>query len=102
VLDTVGNIVHIFYTLSSLITFAAAFQQAAVKIEYVTRISFTSWRATQQQGYFAVSHSLLRQIIIDDQGRTAGIAEELTDGGTGKWSIELLWSRIRSQKPQRW
>jgi hypothetical protein len=47
-----------------------------VQVEYVTRISLTAWRATEQQGYLAVSHGLLGKIIIYYERRTTGIAEE--------------------------
>ena len=44
------------------------FQQAGMQIEHVTGESFTTRRTAQQQRDLAIGHSLLGQVIIDDEG----------------------------------
>ncbi len=53
-----------------------------MEIEHVARIGFTSRRTTQQQGYLAVRHSLLGQIVIHDQRVFTAVAEVLAHGAT--------------------
>ena len=62
-----------------------------MQVEYVTRIRFTSRRSSQQQRNFTVSNRLLRQIIINDQSRTTGITEELSNCPTQ----DLVLPRMR-------
>ena len=46
-----------------------------MKIEHVTRIRFAARRTTQQKRHLAIGHSLLGQIIINDQGVFAIVTE---------------------------
>ena len=71
------------------------FQQTAVQIEHIPRISLPAGRPAQQQGHLPVSPSVLGQVIIDDQHilalghkllghSAAGIGgDELQRGGIG-------------------
>src|SRR5690606_16566213 len=72
----------------------SALQQTGVQVEYVTRVGFTSWRTTQQQGDLTVSNGLLGEVIVYDQSVFAAVAEEFTHGGTGVRSQELHGRRI--------
>ena len=67
-----------------------------MQIENVTGISFTAWWTTQQQGYLTVCPCLFGQVIINDQGIFATIAEIFTHGATGIRSQVLHGGRIRS------
>ena len=46
-------------------------EEARVQVENVTGVSLTTGRATEEERHLAVSHSLLGQIIIDNEGCTS-------------------------------
>ncbi len=94
--DAIGNVVHVFHHVVVVDHLGGALEQAAVQVEYVTGIGLTTGRTTQQQRYLTISHGLFGQIIVDDQCRATGIAEEFADGSTGKRCVELQRSRIGS------
>ena len=50
-----------------------------MQIEYVARISLTSWRTVKQKGKCTVSYRVLGQIIVNDQNVLALVHEEFTD-----------------------
>src|SRR5690554_4102602 len=87
---TVGELLNVVSVYAG-----SALQQTGVQIENVTRVCFTSWRTTQQQGDLTVGNGLLGQVIVYDQCVFTAVAEELTHGGTGVRSQELHGSRIR-------
>lgn len=60
-----------------------ALEQAAVQVENVTGVSLATWRATQQERHLTVGDGLLGQIVVDDQGVLAVVAEELSHGAAG-------------------
>ena len=60
-----------------------AFEQTAVQIEHVAGIGFTAGRTAQQQRDLAVRPGLLGQVVIDDQGVLAAVAEVLAHGAAG-------------------
>src|SRR5688572_28675207 len=95
--DTVRYIVHILCYIIITDNFCCSLKQTAMQVEYVTRISLTTRRTAKQQGNLTVSHRLFCKIIINDQCRTTGITEKLTDSSAGKRSVELQRSRIRSR-----
>lgn len=64
-------------------------QETGVQIEDITGVSLTSGGTTEQQRHLTVGNSLLRQIVVDDQGVLAVVTEPLTDGGTGERSKVL-------------
>src|SRR5215217_7515487 len=96
-LDAIRQIVHILHDLIIVDHLRSTLQETAMQVEYVTRISLTARRATEQQGYLTVSYGLLGKIIINNQCRTTSITEEFTDRSTGERSIELQRSRLRSR-----
>src|SRR5206468_2417369 len=51
-----------------------AFQQSRVEIKNVSRVRFASGRTPQQERNLAVRSRVLREIVIDDQGVTLGVA----------------------------
>ena len=54
-----------------------------MQVEHVARIGFATGRAAQQQGDFAVRPSLFGEIVVDDEGVFAVIAEVLAHGAAG-------------------
>ncbi len=54
-----------------------ALEQAAVEVEHVARIRLAARRTAQQQRDLAVRPGLLGQVVIDDQGVLAAVAEVL-------------------------
>src|SRR5690606_20312657 len=58
-------------------------EQARVQIENVAGIGFAAWRAAQQQRYLTVGPGLLGQIVVNDQGVFAAIAEVFAHGAAG-------------------
>src|SRR5690554_5987905 len=86
---TVGELLNVVSVYAG-----SALQQTGVQIENVTRVGFTSWRTTQQQGDLTVGNGLLGQVIVYDQGVFTAVTEELTHGGTGVRSQELHGGRI--------
>ena len=73
-----------------------ALEQAGVKIEHVARISFAARRAAQQKRHLAIGDGLLGQIVIDDHGVHAVVAEIFAHGAAGEGRQELHRGRIGS------
>ena len=65
-----------------------------MKIEHIARISLTPGRTAENQGHLTVGNGLFRKVVIDNEGRTAGIAEIFPDGGSGERSVILKGRRI--------
>ena len=55
----------------------------------LSRVCFSPWRATEQQGHLTVSHGLLSQIIIDNDGMPAVVAKPLAHG-TSREGCDVL------------
>ena len=87
----------ICFAISSLAIFSQLFPANG----YAGRIRHRGYaspgRTTEQQRNLTVSHRLFWKIIINDQCRTSGITEILTDSCTCKRSVELKRSGIRSR-----
>ncbi len=66
-----------------------------MEIEHVARIGFAARRAAQQQRHLAIGDRLLRQIVIDDEGGHAVVAEEFAHGAAGVGRQELQRRRLR-------
>src|SRR5690606_37534197 len=60
-----------------------ALEQAAVQVEHVAGIGFAARRTAQQQRYLAVGHGLLGQVVVNDQGVLAAVAEVFAHGAAG-------------------
>ena len=70
-------------------------EQTRVQVEDVARIGLASGRTMQRQRHLTVGHSLLGQVVVDDEHVAAGVGlagglavlavvhEELADSGTG-------------------
>jgi len=71
-------------------------KQAAVEIEDVARIGFAARRTTQKQRHLAIGHSLLRQIVINDDGVHAVVTEIFTHRNAGIRREILERCRLRS------
>ena len=71
-----------------------ALEQARVQIEHVARIGLAARRAAQQQRHLAVGDGLLGQIVIDDHGVHAVVAEVFAHGAAGERRQELHRRRI--------
>ena len=68
-----------------------------MQVEDVARISFTSRRTTQQQRDLTICPSLLGQVVINDQGVFAAVAEVFAHRGAGVRSDVLHGSRLGSR-----
>ena len=68
-----------------------------MQVEDVAGISLAARGALEDQRDLAVGHSVLRQVVIDDQRVAAGVAEVLADGGTCKRCIVAHRSRVGSR-----
>ena len=67
-----------------------------MEIENVARIGFTAWRTTQKKRHLAIGNSLLRQIVIYDDGVHAVVAEKFTHRNAGVRREILKRCRLRS------
>ncbi len=67
-----------------------------MQIENITGIRLTARRTLQNKRYLTISHSLLRQIIINDKCITAGISDIFADGHSRKRRVIAHGCRIRS------
>src|SRR4030088_3062328 len=67
-----------------LVELGGALEQAGMQIENVAGIGFAARRAAQQQRHLAVGDRLLGQIVIDDDGVHAVVAEIFTHGAAGE------------------
>src|SRR6266849_5108819 len=67
-----------------------------MQIEHVARIGFAARRAAQQQRHLAVGHRLFRQIVVDDDGMHAVIAEVFAHGAAGERRDVLHRRRVGS------
>ena len=68
-----------------------------MEVEHIARKGLATRRTAQQQGHLPVGHRLLGEIVIDDQGVHAVVAEEFAHGGTGVRCQELQRGRLRSR-----
>ena len=72
-----------------LVHAGSALEQTRVQVEDVTRVGFAARRAAQQQRHLTIGPGLLGQVIIDDQGILATVAEVLTHRAAGVGSQVL-------------
>src|SRR4051794_18330730 len=77
-----------------LVELGGALEQARMQIEHVAGIGFAARRAAQQQRHLAVGDGLLGQIVIDDDGVHAVVAEILAHGAAGERRDVLHRRRI--------
>ena len=67
-----------------------------MQVENVTGVSLTTWRMTEKKRHLAVGHSLLGQIVIDDEGVLAVVTEPLAHCASREWSEVLERGGLRS------
>ena len=72
-------------------------QEAAVEVEDVAGVGLASRWATEEQRNLAVGHGLLGEVVVDDEGVAARVAEVFADGGTGEGGVELHGGRRGSR-----
>src|ERR1700704_3000925 len=65
-----------------------------MQIEHVAGIGFAARRAAQQQRHLAIGHRLFRQIVVDDDGMHAIVAEVFAHGAAGERRDVLHRRRI--------
>ncbi len=58
-LEAFGQVVHALGNRVVIDDFGGAFEQAAVKVKYVTGVGLTSRRTTKEERYFTLSDGLL-------------------------------------------
>src|SRR5690606_34319264 len=68
--------------------------QAAVQVEHVARVGFAARRTAQQQRHLTIGDRLLGQVVVDDQGVHAVVAEPLAHGAAGERGQELQRGRL--------
>src|SRR5258708_6201698 len=79
-----------------LVELRGALEQARMQVEHVARIGFTARRTAQQQRHLAIGDGLLGQIVIDDDGVHAVVAEIFGHGAAGERRDVLHRGRIGS------
>ncbi|MPM97166.1 hypothetical protein SDC9_144339 [bioreactor metagenome] len=67
-----------------------------MEIEYVARISFPTWRPTEQQRHSAIRHGMLGKIVIYAKYMAAFLHEVLAHRNPGIWRQVLKRSTVRS------
>jgi hypothetical protein len=60
-----------------------ALEEAGVEVEDVAGVGLASGGAAEQQGHLAVGDGLLGEVVVDDDGVAAVVAEELAHGAPG-------------------
>ncbi len=78
-----------------VVELGGALQQAAVQVEDVARIGLAARRTAQQQRHLAVGDGLLGEIVIDDDGVHAVVAEIFAHRAAGIGREELQRRRLR-------
>ncbi len=66
-----------------------------MQIEYITRVSFTTWGTSEKQRHLTVSDGLLGKIVIDDKTVHSIITEVFSNSAARVRSQELEGSGIR-------
>src|SRR4051794_32826105 len=80
--------------LVGVVHLRGALEQARVQIEYVAGIGFAAGRAAQQQRHLTIGDRLFGEIVVDDHGVHAVVAEIFPHGAAGKWRDILHWRGI--------
>ena len=75
--------------------FGGSFQQTAVTVEDVARVSFASWRTAHKQRQLTIRNRLFAQVVVNAQGVFALVHEVFCHGAAGVRSNVLQWSRRR-------
>ena len=65
-----------------------------MQVEDIARIGLAAGRAAQDQRHLAVGHGLLGEVVIDDEGVAARVAEIFADGRAGERRVVLHRGRV--------
>src|SRR6266581_2880047 len=79
-----------------VVQFGGTLEQARMQVEHVAGIGLAARRAAQQQRHLAIGHRLFRQIVIDDDGVHAVVAEVFAHGTAGERRDVLHRRRVGS------
>jgi hypothetical protein len=66
-----------------------------MEIKDITRVGFSSWGSSKQQGHLSVGDGLFRKIVIYNEGVLSVVTEVLTNGAGGVRGQELKGSGLR-------
>ena len=68
-----------------------------MQVEDVTRIRLTAWWAAQQQRHLTIGLSLLRKVVVDNEGVLTLFHPVLAHCATGVWSKVFERRRVGSR-----
>src|SRR5690606_20907132 len=85
----VGELLDVFF-----VDARGAFEQARVQVEDVARVGFAARRTAQQQRHLAVGPGLLGEVVVNDQGVFAAVAEVFAHGAAGVGGQVLHGGRV--------
>lgn len=77
-----------------LVELGGSLEETRVEIEHISWVGLSTGWSSQQEGHLSVGDGLLGKIVVDDEGVSSVISEELTDGGSGVWGQELEWGGV--------
>ena len=66
-----------------------ALEEAGVEVENVAGVGLAAGGAAEEEGHLAVGDGLLGEVVVEDDGVLAVVAEELAHGGPGVGGEEL-------------
>ena len=98
VLERSRKVIHLFGHFLLVDDARGALQQTAVEIENIAGVCLTTGGTAQDKGHLTVRHSLLGKVVVHHQSVTAGVAEILANGRSGKGGVVLQSRRIRSRR----
>mmetsp|Transcript_151496 Transcript_151496/g.367923 ORF Transcript_151496/g.367923 Transcript_151496/m.367923 type:complete len:360 (+) Transcript_151496:727-1806(+) len=75
--------------MGHLVHLCSPLQESRVQIEDVTGVGLTARRPAEEQGHLPVRHRLLREVVVEDHGMLAVVAEVLCHGAAGVRRQEL-------------
>mmetsp|Transcript_2295 Transcript_2295/g.6024 ORF Transcript_2295/g.6024 Transcript_2295/m.6024 type:complete len:482 (+) Transcript_2295:536-1981(+) len=78
-----------------LVHLGRALEQAGVEVEHVARVGLAAGRAAEQEGHLPVGHRLLGEVVVEDHGVLAGVAEVLRHGAARVGGEELQRRGVR-------
>ena len=73
-----------------------AFEQAAVQIKHVARISLAAGRALEHQRHLAIGHGMLGEVVVNNQRVHAIVHEPFAHGGPREWRQILIGGGVGS------
>lgn len=77
-----------------LVELGGSLEETRVEIEDISWVGLSTGGSSQQERHLSVGDGLLGQIVVDDEGVSSVVSEELTDGGSGVGGQELEWGGV--------